>query len=163
MNDFSEEFRGFVSKEPVEPWGYDVDDHGITYGPGWWPWYRHYEWSRLAPAGIRPASLRLSPDDTYEAGDQRYVLTWPNDNGCELDLSWMTRRQGLGGMVRKGFVRLDRDLRIVSSVPADAREIIEARVEKFHTLYRRAIAERDAGQKAPVTMHEKWVTKQEKK
>ena len=40
VNPFDEDFRMYVSDEPAEPWGYDVDDYGISYGPGWWPWYR---------------------------------------------------------------------------------------------------------------------------
>ncbi|MGA2256715.1 MAG: hypothetical protein ABSG53_18865 [Thermoguttaceae bacterium] len=160
MNPFDEDFRMYVSDEPAEPWGYDVDDYGISYGLGWWPWYRHHGWTRAAPAGLRPGSLRLLPDPTYEAGNQLYVLAWLHDDGCGLELSWMTRRQGLGGMVRKGWVKLDRELAIVSAVPAEVRGEVESRVAKFCTLYRKAIAERDSGRKAPVTAHEKWLRQQ---
>ena len=44
-------------------------------------------------------------------------------------------------MVRKGWVKLDRDLAIVSAVPAEVRGEVESRVAKFRTLYRKAIAE----------------------
>ena len=156
MKPFDEDFRMYVCDEPAEPWGYDVDDYGVTYGPGWWPWH-HSGPDDKAPG---PTSIRLLPDPTFEAGNQLYVLAWPRDNGCELDLSWMTRPQGLGGMVRKGWVNLDRELAIVSAVPAEVREEVERRVAKFRTLYRKAIAERDAGLKAPVTAHEKYMAKQ---
>jgi hypothetical protein len=159
LNPFDEDFRMYVSDEPAEPWEYDVDDYGISYGLGWWPWYR------TGPDDKKPvaAGLRLLPDPTFEAGNQLYVLAWLHDEGCELDLSWMTRRQGLGGMVRKGWVKLDRELAIVSAVPAEVRGEVESRVAKFRTLYRKAIADRDAGRKAPVTAHEKWLRQQASK
>ena len=146
MNPFDEDFRMYVSDEPAEPWEYDVDDYGIRYGLGWWPWYRTGSDDKKPVS----AGLRVLPDPTFEAGNQLYVLAWLHGDGCELDLSWMTvparfGRHGPGGWV------------IVSALPAEVRGEVESRVAKFRTLYRKAIAERDAGRKAPVTAHEKWL------
>jgi hypothetical protein len=166
MTAFAEEFRAYVSQEPADPWQYAVDDFGITYGPGSWPWYRFQQGTKENgwKNHVSPGSIRLAPDDTYEAGDQRYVLVWPNeDESITLDLAWMTRPQGLGGVVRSGSVDLDAQLQIKdlpSDLPPDVHQEIESRVEKFRQLLKQARAERDSGIKQPATMYDKWLDEQ---
>jgi len=47
-----------------------VDDYGIGYGPGWWPYYRNG----------KPESVRLAPDTAFYAWRDQYVLVGPADS-----------------------------------------------------------------------------------
>jgi hypothetical protein len=39
-----------------EHWAYLLDDTGIIYGPGWWPFYGEPDWPSTGHAGVRRAA-----------------------------------------------------------------------------------------------------------
>ena len=72
------EFYAFGRPEPEgEDWRYVVDDYGILYGPGPWPFYHH---PHDGPANAKPipCGVRLAPDHDYGAGSNLYVSAKPS-------------------------------------------------------------------------------------
>lgn len=112
-----EEFYSFPAKVPEGDWAYIIDDFGIAYRRGWWPfrsadteeerravasWERkgHGEWKLGDGCGW--ASVRIAPNvDGCDAG-QNYVGVWPDIHEAwkaSADLHLYVRPQGRGGAV----------------------------------------------------------------
>src|SRR5690606_38962901 len=57
--------RGY---DVFEDWAYVIDDAGIAYGPGWWPF--------VDSSNRKPVSVRVSPDWAFYSWGTEYVVLW---------------------------------------------------------------------------------------
>jgi len=48
-------FDMYAIAPPEGDWAYVVDDHTVTFGPGWWPLYRNG----------KPSAVRVAPGSEY--------------------------------------------------------------------------------------------------
>lgn len=168
-------FRSFVSDEPSGDWSYQLDDHGIRYGSGWWPFHHATEADTQRNAQFfekhglsgspEHSSVRLLAGSDYCAGNQTYVVVTPISGGACAEIEVMHRRQGLGGMVGETHVTFPADFsRFEMGDCADCvRELLLERAEKVRLFLLSAIAERDAGIVAPVTAHERYEAAQKQR
>jgi hypothetical protein len=115
-------------KPPEGDWSYIVDDFGIAYRLGYWPFrsaneaedresvaahkrqgLKHGEdWTPGEGCGWRP--VRLSPDSEYCAAGQNYVMLWPDmreDWKANADLHLYVRPQGLGAITLECSLVID--------------------------------------------------------
>jgi hypothetical protein len=136
---------------PSGSWAYLVDDFGIGYGPGWWPYYRDG----------KPDSVRLAPDTAFYAWRDQYVLAGPADSLTNshvivtLALPW---DDGDGRTMRcKVYLDLrDRSVTVPDSIPVSARTEAQEKGQRVLDLVLAARAERRRGASAPVTAHQRW-------
>lgn len=89
-----ERFDMYPSKPPEGTWAYVVDDYGIVFGRGWWPFYDN--------RSLQPSAVRLAPDTAFRAWRNEYVLVYPgidDDRTCWFQVSIYLRPQGMGAYV----------------------------------------------------------------
>lgn len=142
-----------------ETWTYILNDGGVTYGPGWWPFYA----DRTSPHATRstdrapqPCGVWLEPDLAFSAWHTEYLLLYPTDEtgvvggscyvvpddtpGPDACLTDFRRRRRLGGRAgRPGHPR-----------PGHLAE----KMRRASDFLRAAIAERDAEADRPTTAAE---------
>jgi hypothetical protein len=134
---------------PSGSWAYLVDDYGIGYGPGWWPYYR---------VG-KPDSVRLAPDTAYYAWRDQYVLAGPADTAATSHVTVTLALPGDDGRTVRCQVYLDlrdRSVTVPDTVPAAARPGAQEKGQRVLDLLLAARAERRRGASAPVPAHERW-------
>ncbi len=136
---------------PSGSWSYIVDDYGIGYGPGWWPYYR---------AG-KPDSVRLAPDTAFYAWrDHQHVLARPADSVATSHVTVTLALPGDGdGRPMRCQVYLDlrdRSVTVPDTIPAWARTEAQEKGQGVLDLLLAARAERRRGASAPVTAHQRW-------
>jgi hypothetical protein len=159
---YREEFDMYGVPEPAEPWGYNLDDTGIHYGPGDWPFWQVTGGNIVPGLPTTPESreprdsLRLAPDTVFQSWRQAYVLVYREPKGLSLSFGWAIRPQGMGQHVAYVNVKLDDDCRIRNrrDFTGDALKQVRARVEKFKAFLQQHRESRDRGEKRPVTAHE---------
>lgn len=97
---FEPTFDMYGITPPPGDWAYVLDDTGIAFGPGWWPFHRDG-----APAGIR-----VSPDVEFRSWRNEYVLLYPSTSGPAAATARITlyvRPQGMGAMTVVAYLGLD--------------------------------------------------------
>jgi hypothetical protein len=153
-------FEAFACPEPEGDWEYIVDDWGILYGPGRWPFYRIYN-NELRPernGKKEPTSVRLNSDTGYENG-VRYVLLFPpqNDGRTEALIHVAVRPQGMGFYMADAVVQFDLAGSFeIDRCPDIARPQVEDRARKILTFLAKATAERDKRKRKPETAYDNW-------
>lgn len=164
---FTVEFDGYAIAPPPGDWGYELDDHGISYGPGWWPF--HSEQPRHPG---RPArSLRLAPDVAYLAWRNLYALIDPvtsprNPHVTAYVTLFLGRRDGRRGPTGGGghvirSVRMLLDLRThtvtpPSGLPPSLNAQALSYGERILRFLIAARAERRRGTTRPTTAYERY-------
>lgn len=153
-------FDTLAVPEPAGPWSYVLDDCGIRYGSGAWPFYRSDRASVL-PSGRDAAVVRVSPDREYRMWRNQEVRLYPQPvhNPVRIRLTLWVCAHEIGAWVLPTEARLwlptrawvwqidvPESLRVAA---ADARD----RILQFLDL---ALRERDAGAIAPQTAHSRW-------
>ncbi len=84
---FEPSFYMYGAAPPEGQWAYTVDDFGICYGPGWWPFHRDG----------KPGTVRVAPDVEYRARPNEYLLISPGQAAtATARLHLFIRAQGLG-------------------------------------------------------------------
>jgi hypothetical protein len=146
--------------EPAGNWDYELDDHGVTYGRGPWPFFR-----RGTEQTSQPTLIRLAPNTAYRAWGIQYVLLMPNEALTRVYVCGQTyvKRPRFGTCERPLYAELslpNLNWRWLSPIDAEILERARQRRRKILRFLRRARAERDRGQLAPITAHERWAATQ---
>lgn len=152
-------FYSYPSPEPHVPWEYIVDDYGVGYREGEWPFGRMTEsrWTR------QPCSIRLAPDHEYRAAGQTYVRVSPTRSGRHA-IAYMNltvRSQGMGAIVVACRAEIDlSDFTVTldgvqDGWPDTVKAQADQKTQKVVSLIRAQVARRDAGKRKVSTAHEK--------
>jgi hypothetical protein len=144
-------------------WAYVLDDYGVSYGPGWWPFYADRT-SPLAGSSTdrtpRPCGVRLAPDVAFYAWHTEYLLLYPTDQPGVVD--------GACHVVSSGTPRHDAEritfrLRLLGDSwvaepirggtrgSAQGRDILAEKLHRAIGFITAAIATRDRGADRPTT------------
>lgn len=147
----NEEFDGWAIPPPTSDPPYAVDDAGLTYGAGPWP-FRRFDDGHLA-------TVRIAPSSEYRAWRNEYVLVHPNEDGsgAEAQLQLWLRPQGMGGYVLRVNVTLDLARDAYSFAPlhhASLQARAESKAQRILDLVGVARRERDRGATRPTTAAE---------
>ncbi len=158
---YREEFDMYGVPEPAEPWAYDLDDYGILYGPGDWPFYRFIGETPgrpPTPRSISDASICLSPDSAFQSWRQARMSAYRTAEGFDLSFGWAIRPQGMGQYIACVNVRLDDSFKILNrfNFKGGALKQVRMRVEKFKAFLEKHRAARDGGEERPETAHENY-------
>lgn len=153
---------------PDLPWEYNLDDYGIVYGPGPWPWYGYVR-QRLAqtPTTIPvEASIQIAPDTEFRAWGNQSVRLGPGFNDpFQLDYTIQLTIRSHGSWFRLLTVDGSIDLRKQTIEPPPPRLFArhpqwaiewERKTIRILRFYARGIEERNRGMKTPVYAHSKW-------
>jgi hypothetical protein len=148
-------FDGYAIAEPVGEWEYELNDLGVRYGRGSWPSHG------CDGRGSWPCSVRLAPNTEYKSWRTQFVLLTLVPKGLVVfaTLQVFVRPQGLGGWVHDAHaeMRLSPDeWTWRNPLPADIRRQAKVKRDKVLKFLCLARQERDAGQRAPVTAHERY-------
>ncbi len=163
---YREEFDMYGVPEPAEPWGYNLDDYGIIYGPGDWPFWEITGGNSVPglPVDEKKSeprrSIRLAPDTVFQSWRQAYMLAYREKDGYSLSFGWAIRPQGMGQHVAHVNVRLSDSCRIRNEreFKGDALKQVRARVAKFKTFLEKHREARNRGDDRPTTAHELYET-----
>jgi hypothetical protein len=117
---FEPTFDMYGGATPDGDWGYVVDDCGITYGPGWWPYHRDG----------KPGTVRVSPNTEFRSWRNEYVLISPSPSLTEpatavARLQLFVRPQGMGAMTVAARIGVDirqRTFSLPDGLPAELHE-----------------------------------------
>ncbi|MFF3867092.1 hypothetical protein [Micromonospora sp. NPDC001898] len=143
--------HGWGVTPPAGDWAYEVDDPGVVYGAGPWPF--HWE-GRLA-------SVRLAPNTTYQSWSHEYVTVWPGHiaDQASTDLNLFVRKQGMNAMIWRchgvTFDLLADTFTVPDRCPPSLRGQAEAKAQRILNLILAARAERDTYVR-PWTAHERY-------
>ena len=148
-----ERFVSFSAATPTGGWAYIVDDCGIEFGAGWFPFRRE--------RGGQPALVRLSPDTDYCAWSNEYVQLMPAQDSprrATAIIHVFKRAQGMGAIVSRASVTIDIPSRTIEVSCEDPEAIAGAR-DKANRLLAFVLASRDQrrrGLRRPATAHERY-------
>jgi hypothetical protein len=160
---YREEFDMYGVAEPEEPWGYNMDDYGVIYGPRDWPFWKIDGGNQVpglpkveetrAPATI----LWLAPDTAFQSWHQARMMVFRTPRGgYELHFGWTIRPHGLGWHVALVTVHLTEScgIRNWNDFKGDAMKKVRARVDTFKAFLKQHREARDRDEERPVTAHE---------
>lgn len=150
------EFDGWASGDEADgQWEYELDDWGITYGRGPWPFYQHYQDEKRR----RVTSVRLSPNKAYQSWRTGYALAYVHDDGslfCFTFDLW-DKKQGMGGYVWHVHLSIENGQPVgIENLPPEIVDRVRDRWGKFERFLAACIAERDARKRRPITAHERY-------
>jgi hypothetical protein len=150
-------------------WKYQVDQGGLDYGPGLYPFCipdtrleQHPQdpklWHRV-PTGAppHPVSVRLSPDIATYAWGNEYVALHPFDHRVLLWTRLFDGRDGAKVMVRPSQIELDlatEQITLPEGCPDSLLTQATTKAQRALDLLRAARAERDSGAPVPRTVLE---------
>lgn len=149
----------FESRQPTGDWSYIVDDDGISYGPGPFPF--HGIW--MSDPQLEPKIVRLAPDCAYYAWGHEYVLLEPTADGrASADITITVRPLNRGAVTVGVSVLLDAAAGsyALGDCPAHVRDAAEEKAGKLLRFLQTAIAERDAGRSKPDTAFDRWAAQE---
>ncbi len=145
-----------------ETWTYILNDGGVTYGPGWWPFYA----DRTSPHGARstdhapqPCGVWLEPDLAFSAWHTEYLLLYPTDETGVVDGSCYVVPDDTprpDACLTDFRLRLAGDAWLAEPVGPATRglDILAEKTRRASDFLRTAIAERDAEADRPTTAAE---------
>ncbi|WP_225731074.1 MULTISPECIES: hypothetical protein [unclassified Nocardia] len=151
---------------PPGEWSYILDDFGVVYGSGWWPFHAIRENLVTGVATLGPTQIRVAPDTAYYSWQNQYVLLVPDLRDSAL----VTCRIQL--YVRPIAVLVDRtvtlDLR-AEQYQLDPRGCPPALFDQLDTKAQRLLrfvlahrAARCCGESAPTTAYDRWLQSNER-
>ncbi|TKG62377.1 MULTISPECIES: hypothetical protein [Pseudonocardiaceae] len=169
-----DEFDMYGLELELGTWSYILDDFGIVYGPGWYPFHRALTRSeqnpsapllnRAVPVGTtKPTGVRLSPNVAEYSWRNEYVLLAPIDHRVQARTRLFVRKQGLGAMVRRITIEVDLRAELVTipdQCPAALREQAEVKGQRVLDLLQAARRERRRRAKTPTAVLGPWVQDQ---
>lgn len=139
-------FYTYPVKPPEGEWEYRLDEVGITYGPGPWPFYYAPHGGDRVPFGVR-----VSPDTEILSWGNEYVLLRPllqDPEIVESKLRLYVRPQGLGAVVvavRFGINLRQETAAVTPSCPPELREQADIKVARLLRFLLQHRTARDAG------------------
>ncbi|MFE0461851.1 hypothetical protein ACFW1A_21645 [Kitasatospora sp. NPDC058965] len=157
-------FDMYGTEPPTGDWPYRLDDFGIAYGPGDWPFHRRLQRTEWHPANplithqvdtgaTEQARVRLSPDPGGSwYGRNHYVSISPAGEDVHADLTLYIARQGMGAMVRRATLVLtprSGAVTVPDGCPPPLRPQAEERGRRLLAFLSEACEERDAGGAEP--------------
>jgi hypothetical protein len=154
-------FDGWGQPTPPGDWNYDLDDYGIHYGPGWWPFYttRH---PYGEPETTGPISVRISPDTEFRSWRNEYVQLTPDKREPAKvtgRLRLFVRRRGGGVICVNTALIVDmraKTVHVAVDCPDTLRGQAETKGDRILQFLLHHRARRRAGDTRPVTAHDKW-------
>lgn len=147
-----EVFEGYAVDIPSGDWSYELDDFGVSYTSGAWPYHRDY--------------VRLAPNVTYRSWANEYVNVWQDLNNPQqavAEMKVITRRQGVGAYTVRVAARLDLRTETVTFDPDDLdgelREQALAKAQRVLELFAVERARRDGPDRPdePITAYDRAV------
>jgi hypothetical protein len=162
-----DEFDMYAVRLDLDSWSYAVDDSGLIYGPGWYPFHRpltRNEWhpaaginTRRVPTGeIGLVPVRLAPSCAFMAWRNEYVTVEPpaKPRGSRV----RARMRLYTGPSRVRPVTVEIDLRrggvTVPDLPRELRGAAAVKARRVWDLLRAARVERRNGSPVPqAVMH----------
>jgi hypothetical protein len=135
-------------------WAYVLDDFGIVYGPGWYPFHRALTRSEQNPAA--PLQNRAVPTGKTKPTGVRLS---PIEHRVQARMHLFVRKQGLGAMVRQITIEVDLRAERVTSpnqCPTALREQAEVKGQRVLDLLKAARRERRRRAKTPTAVLGPW-------
>jgi hypothetical protein len=124
---------------PPGTWAYTLDDFGVEYGPGPWPFHNDRD--------HEPCGVRLSPDTAYYAWSNEHVSVSPRRFArAATTLDLFVRQRGGGAVIvpcRISFDLLFDTFTVGDSCPPQLREQATSKAQKVLDLITAARRERD--------------------
>ncbi len=150
-------------------WAYVLDDTGVVYGPGWWPFHADRS-SPLASWSTdrtpQPCGVRLAPDVAFYAWHTEYLSLYPTDEpgmvegACYLVPSDTPRHDAEPTAFRLRTVGDDWQAEPIGSLH-HGQDILAEKTRRAIDFLRTAIAERDRGTKRPTTAADMYTAEHE--
>jgi hypothetical protein len=141
-----------------DTWTYILDDYGVSYGPGWWPFHadRTSPLLRSVDRTPRPCGVRLAPNVAFYAWRTEYVSLRPTGTTHVVDGACFVV---LDTAAPHGPQRVHFQLRFVNDEwraervgpGIDGQDILDDKIHRLVGFLRAAITERDAGIDRPAT------------
>jgi len=158
-----DEFYSFGHELDLGDWAYILDDVGIVYGPGWYPFHRMPERADTQATGSHagraaqaapttPTGVRISPDLEPRAWGNEYVLLEPYDHRVQARMTLFVARRGMGVTVRRLSLKIDlrqRQVSLPDACPDALRSQAETKGGRVLDLLIAARRERRRGATAP--------------
>ncbi|WP_162890181.1 hypothetical protein [Streptomyces olivoreticuli] len=158
-----DEFDMYAIHLDLGSWSYALDDVGLVYGPGWFPFHRHIErvepnpsaplLPRSVPTGkTAPTPVRISPDVEHRAWRNEYVVLQPVDHRVQAHMRLYAGGRGAGARIRRVAVEVDlRNLNVAvpAQCPAPLRHQAAVKGRRVLDLLMSARIERRLGLSAP--------------
>lgn len=166
----NDEFDMYGLELPLDDWAYTLDEPGIVYGPGWYPFHRPTSRSEQNPAApllnhtvatgkTEPARVRISPNVANYSWRNEYVRLVPIDHRVQARITLFVRRQGLGAMVRRITIEVDLRAGLVTipeRCPEPLRNQAEVKGQRVLDLLTTARRERRRRAKTPTAVLAAW-------
>lgn len=152
-----------------ENWAYVLDDYGVSYGPGWWPFYADRT-SPLAASSTdpapRPCGVRLAPDVAFYAWHTEYLSLYPTDTPGVVDGACYVVPNGTArhNAERVAFrLRLTGDGWVAEAIRAGTagQDILAEKLHRAIDFLAAAIAEHDRGADRPTTAADRHTAEQD--
>ena len=142
-----------------EHWTYLLDDTGIVYGPGWWPFYGERRWPSTGGAsGTATPSygIRLAPDVAFYAWHTEYLALYPTDEpGIVHGACYITPRDGSRHHAKQVIfqLRMRGDQWTADPIGEQTHDadVLTEKTRRAIEFLQAAIAERDSGATRPTT------------
>lgn len=171
----NDEFDMYGLELPLDNWAYVLDEPGIVYGPGWYPFHRTLSRSeqnptapllnRAVPIGkTEPTGVRISPNAANYSWRNEYVRLVPIDHRVRARMALFVRKQGLGAMVRRITVEVDLRADLVTvpqECPDPLRKQADIKGQRVLNLLTAARRERRRRAKTPTAVLASWAQPQQ--
>jgi hypothetical protein len=166
----ADEFDMYGIELDLGDWAYALDQSGVVYGPGWYPFHRpvtSLEPNPAAPLVHHPVEtgrtaqtgVRISPDAAHYSWRNEYVALEPFDHRVRARMALFVRRQGMGAMVRRVSIEIDlrnRHVTIPEACPEQLRHQADIKGHRILDLLRAARRERRRGVTIPTAVLGPW-------
>lgn len=166
----NDEFDLYGIELELGKWAYVLDQLGVTYGPGWYPFREKVTRSepdpvepllnRKVPTGrTTPVGVRISPGVANYSWGNEYVTLEPVDHRVRARMTLFVRKQGMGAMIRRVEIAVDlreRSVTIPPECPAELHTQAQVKGERILDLLTAARRERRRGAPIPLSVLGQW-------
>jgi len=150
-------FDMYAIAPPEGDWAYVVDDHTVTFGPGWWPLYRNG----------KPSAVRVAPGSEYLSWRNENVAIYPGqDATANAKLHLFVRKQGMGAITVLTWIHLDLracGYQLNLGLPRYLHEQAAGKAARLLDLLLAARSARRRGATHPITAYDLWIARQQAK
>ncbi|MEV4502637.1 hypothetical protein [Streptomyces klenkii] len=158
-----DEFDMYAVRLDLGSWSYALDDVGLVYGPGWFPFHRHVERTELDPCApllprsvptgkTAPVRVRISPDVEHRSWRNEYVRLQPIDHRVQAHMNLYVCGSGSGAAIRRAVVEINLrnlDVTVPALCPPALRHQAAVKGRRVLDLVMNARIERRRGLSAP--------------
>lgn len=166
----ADEFDMYGLELDLGGWAYVLDQPGVVYGSGWYPFRRPVSilephpaapltYHTVATGRTAQTGVRISPDVVHYSWRNEYVRLEPFDHRIQARMALFVRRQGMGAMVRRVSIEIDLRTKIVTvpgACPAALRRQADIKGRRVLDLLSAARRERRRGARTPTAVLGAW-------